>query len=427
MMRRFLSFLLLSFFLAVGCGWGQRDRFVTVDDGQLVRNGAPYYFVGTNFWYGPILGSVGEGGNRERLAAELDSLKAMGVDNLRILVGADAGGANARSVYPCLQGPSGELNDTLLDGLDYMMAELEKRDMLAVLYLTNSWDWSGGYTYYLKRIGYDDAPSSTEQYQAYVDFSANFLREQQAQSLFFDFVKKIVTRTNRYTQQPYTDSPAIMAWQICNEPRPFSKDTKKAFAAWISQTARLIKQLDPHHLVSTGTEGLYGCESDELLLEQISNDLNVDYLTLHIWPVNWRWSSAGSLYTALPNVFVKSEGYLNLHLRMAQKLQKPLVIEEFGYPRNQNFRQPETGTSYRDAFYNFIFNKVVESKRQGGVIAGCNFWGWGGAGRSRAADWQRGDDFLCDPPHETQGWYSVYDSDTTTIRLIEKTAAALRQ
>ena len=27
----------------------------------------PYYYVGTNFWYGAILGSEGQGGNRERL------------------------------------------------------------------------------------------------------------------------------------------------------------------------------------------------------------------------------------------------------------------------------------------------------------------------------------------------------------------------
>ena len=51
----------------------------------------PYYFIGTNFWYGPILGSTGQGGNRTRLCAELDSLKALGVNNLRILAGADAG------------------------------------------------------------------------------------------------------------------------------------------------------------------------------------------------------------------------------------------------------------------------------------------------------------------------------------------------
>ncbi len=40
-------------------------------------------------WYGAILGSTGRGGNRERLAAELDLLQSIGVGNLRVLVGAD--------------------------------------------------------------------------------------------------------------------------------------------------------------------------------------------------------------------------------------------------------------------------------------------------------------------------------------------------
>ena len=34
--------------------------------------------------------------------------------------------------------------------------------------------------------------------------------------------------------------------------------------------------------------------------------------------------------------------------------------------------------------------------------------------------WQAGDDYLCDPPHEPQGWYSVFDNDTTTIETIKK-------
>lgn len=422
--KLFVSILLLTFAIF---GWAASPgRFVSVRGGHLFKNGTPYYFVGTNMWYAPILGSTGEGGDRNRLLRELDSLKAIGVDNLRILVGPDAGGKNAQSVYPYLQQADGSLNDTLLDGLDFLLKEMEQRDMLAVLYLNNSWDWSGGYTYYLKRAGMDDAPNSTQEYQAYTDFAANFLRQQQAQEAFADFVRKIVTRTNRYTQQPYTDSPAIMSWQICNEPRPFAQDTKEAFAAWISQTAKLIKQLDPNHLVSTGSEGLYGCESDKQLLEQVCNDLNIDYLTIHIWPVNWQWASPGSLYSALPNVYVKAGEYIDLHVRLAQKIQKPLVIEEFGYPRNQNFRLSDTPTSYRDAFYNFIFSKVLESKKQAGNIAGCNFWGWGGAGRPSSKNWQRGNDYLCDPPHEPQGWYSVYNSDSTTVRLIQKYAQALR-
>ena len=71
-----------------------KEAFISVEGTQLMRGGKPYYFIGTNFWYAPILGSTGEGGNRERLCKELDALKALGIENLRILAGADAGTAD---------------------------------------------------------------------------------------------------------------------------------------------------------------------------------------------------------------------------------------------------------------------------------------------------------------------------------------------
>lgn len=57
----------------------ERDVFtiIQVKNGQFIRNGQPYYYIGANFWYGAILASEGTGGNRERLHRELDSLKAI--------------------------------------------------------------------------------------------------------------------------------------------------------------------------------------------------------------------------------------------------------------------------------------------------------------------------------------------------------------
>jgi mannan endo-1,4-beta-mannosidase len=38
------------------------------------------------------------------------------------------------------------------------------------------------------------------------------------------------------------------------------------------------------------------------------------------------------------------------------------------------------------------------------------------------ANWTQGDDFIGDPPHEPQGWYSVYDKDNSTLEIIKKYA-----
>ena len=103
---------------------GTKDSFVSVDNGHFIHNGKPYYFVGTNFWYGAILGSEGQGGNRQRLCAELDSLKSIGIDNLRILVGSDGERGVKTKVEPTLQIAPGVYNDTIFAGLDYLLMEM---------------------------------------------------------------------------------------------------------------------------------------------------------------------------------------------------------------------------------------------------------------------------------------------------------------
>ena len=119
--------------------------FVRVENGHFMRGDKPYYYVGTNFWYGAILASEGQGGNRERLVCELDEMKRMGIDNLRILIGSDGVRGVKTKVEPTLQEAPGVYNDTILAGLDYLLMEMGKREMVAVLYLNHSWEWRGGY------------------------------------------------------------------------------------------------------------------------------------------------------------------------------------------------------------------------------------------------------------------------------------------
>ena len=60
--------VLMSIVMAMAaCGLSAQTDFVQVKDGHFVRHGEPYYYVGTNFWYGAILGSEGQGGDRKRL------------------------------------------------------------------------------------------------------------------------------------------------------------------------------------------------------------------------------------------------------------------------------------------------------------------------------------------------------------------------
>ena len=125
-------------------------------------------------------------------------------------------------VQPSLQVAPGVYNDTILAGLDYFMNELRKRDMTAVLYLNNSWEWSGGYSVYLQWSGHGKAVvPAIDGWPAYMEYVKQFQQSDSAKVLFANYVKDIVTRTNRYNQIKYVDDPTLMSWQIGNEPRAF--------------------------------------------------------------------------------------------------------------------------------------------------------------------------------------------------------------
>ena len=422
MKKQFLLLTVLLFLLGACAPKPAEHSFIKVNaDGQFVRDGKPYYFVGANFWYGAILGSEGEGGNRERLHKELDFLKSIGINNLRVLVGADGENGIKTRVEPSLQVAPGVYNDTILAGLDYFMNELRERDMTAVLYLNNSWEWSGGYSVYLQWSGHGDAVvPAVDGWPAYMEYVKQFPKSDSAKALFANHVNYIVSRTNRYNQIKYVDDPTIMSWQIGNEPRAFSDENKEPFARWMADVAAQIKSLDPNHMVSSGSEGAWGCEMDMNLFEKIHADPNINYLNIHIWPYNWSWVKADSLKELLPCAKENTKKYIDDHMVIARKYSKPIVLEEFGFPRDGFSFSKEAPTTARDEYYRYVFDLIRQDRESGGLFAGCNFWAWGGfAGQNPDhVFWEKGDDYTGDPAQEQQGLNSVFATDST-IEIIK--------
>lgn len=422
MKKQFLLLTVLLFLLGACAPKPAEHSFIKVNaDGQFVRDGKPYYFVGANFWYGAILGSEGEGGNRERLHKELDFLKSIGINNLRVLVGADGENGIKTRVEPSLQVAPGVYNDTILAGLDYFMNELRERDMTAVLYLNNSWEWSGGYSVYLQWSGHGEAVvPAVDGWPAYMEYVKQFPKSDSAKALFANHVNYIVSRTNRYNQIKYVDDPTIMSWQIGNEPRAFSDENKEPFARWMADVAAQIKSLDPNHMVSSGSEGSWGCEMDMSLFEKIHADPNINYLNIHIWPYNWGWVKADSLTELLPRAKENTKKYIDDHMVIARKYSKPIVLEEFGFPRDGFSFSKEAPTTARDEYYRYVFDLIRQDRESGGLFAGCNFWAWGGfAGQNPDhVFWEKGDDYTGDPAQEQQGLNSVFATDST-IEIIK--------
>lgn len=420
-MKRVLAGLILLIALS-GCGNSQKDDFVTVTDGIFHVGGEPYYYIGANYWYGAILGSHGEYGDRERLIRELEHMKSIGIDNLRVLVGAEGPDNEPFRVTPALLLSSGEYNDDLLDGLDFLLSEMNKRGQRAILYLNNAWDWSGGFSQYVSWNGgglipYPNVPPNT--WPQFMSFSGQFNSCEPCIDMFEEHIRFIVSRTNAYTGVKYTEDPAIMTWEIANEPRAFSDANIPAFESMIKRIAALLQELDENHLVTTGTEGRHGCERSIELFERIHADPNIDYLTIHIWPKNWGWLNITNISESLDSAIYKTNQYMDEHLTVAKKLGKPIVLEEFGLPRDSHGFSPEESTVSRDTYYRNAFEAIVDNLSMRGPLTGCNIWAYSGEGRAAEGriHWQPGDEYMGDPPQEEQGLNSVFDTDST-IELI---------
>ena len=438
-MKHFLSILsVLAVAMLVSChdvGQSNTKDFVTVRDGKFYRGADEYKFIGANFWYGAVLASEGQGGDRERLVKELDLMQEVGITNVRVLVGGEGPDTVASHVVPVLQPEPGVYNDTILQGLDYLIAELEKREMTAVLFLNNSWEWSGGYGAYLEWAGCGPVPDWSDWGIAQA-YHCQFVKNDKAKAMAEQHVRFIVTRTNTVTGAPYTESPAIMAWELANEPRAFARDsvTKACFANWVEEQAKLIKSLDSNHLVTTGSEGLEGCEEDPELFRQVHAFPEIDYVCIHIWPYNWHWlgpasgpleiglarNGETSVVDSVAYAARKTRAYMDTCWDVVKNLDKPMVLEEFGYPRDGYRIEPGSPTMGRDVYYAYVLGLLSEGKLQG-----CCFWAWGGYAQPQHVRWQRWDDYVGDPAQEEQGLNAVFACDSTTLNVIRMSAESL--
>jgi len=426
----FLYCVILQLTLSCAAQKTQEPQRITVKGTQFYKGSQPYHYIGANYWYGALLAAK-VGGDRKRLGIELDQLKANGVDNLRILVGAEAG-THDFTVTPALQPKQGVYDQNQLDGLDYLLAEMRKRNMYAVLYLNNNWEWSGGMAQYLEWNGYGTLPNPNikpNTWPQFMDYVKQFHKCEPCQQAFNNHIKYILGRTNAYTKIKYTDDAAIMSWQIANEPRVFTADNEEAFTTWLNKVADVIDNLDKNHLICTGSEGKAGSADDIAIYERTHNNPKIDYLTMHIWPKNWNWYDYKNAKETLPRAIANTLAYIEEHEAVAQRLDKPLVLEEFGLAREGESLDRKTGTAVRDTFYSAIFNRLQESVANKKAFTALNFWGYGGTGANNPANgkWAKGDAFTADPPQEPQGLNTVFSTDISTLRLINDFNAKIRK
>lgn len=430
-----ISICIMVFFLISLCltttALGQTNTdFITVKNKQLIKNGQPYYYLGTNFWAAMNLGIANNPNYRARLIRELDQLQSLGINNLRIMAASEGPDTEPWRMSPALQPELGIYNEDLLKGLDFLLVEMKKRNMVGVLYLNNMWPWSGGFAQYINWITGETIPypppAENGKWLKYMKFSARFFKNKTAQAAYFKHLEVIINRTNSINDIPYKADPTIMAWQLANEPRAIISNWK--YRKWIKKTAAFIKSLDQNHLVSIGSEGnAFVPFSTKFKKEHRIK--NIDYATMHIWIQNWGWYDPTKPEKTYQKSLDKAKKYIKKHIGLANKLKMPVVLEEFGIARDMESYASISPTTYRDNYYQEVFDLIHQSAKNGQPIAGCNFWAWGGEGRPRKPKtvWKVGDEFIGDPPFEYQGWYSIYDKDSSTLEVIKEYATKMNR
>jgi hypothetical protein len=191
--------------------------------------------------------------NEFELTDALESVRQMGGTVARTYVlsvrrqGSDMGD----HVY--VRGP-GEFNEEAFRTLDLALEIARRKGVRLIIPLVDNWKWQGGVGEYAAFRG--------KQPQ-------DFWTDEQIIRDFEQTVRHALTRVNSRTGVAYRNDPAIFGWETGNE--------LESKPEWTRRIARLMKELDPNHLVIDG-DSLHGIPEWSL------DDPNVDVITTHHYP-----------------------------------------------------------------------------------------------------------------------------------------------
>lgn len=261
------------------------------------RSGTKFTVGGRNFstafanqfylWYKPAF-----------MANEiLADAKQMGLDTIRLFAFCEA---NSKDGY-CFQPARGQYDEATFEKLDYVIFQARRLRVRLILPLVNNWDDNFGgmrqYVNWVKQAYPNEIPedlrepwletvnvntlvSGSEAFNRYQRYHDLFYTNPHARQWYQDYVTYVLNRVNRYTRRAYKDEPAILMWELANEPRAHSDPTGQTLHAWVADMAAFIKARDPNHLLSTGSEGWYhdpGQPADW----RYNGSLGADYLADH--------------------------------------------------------------------------------------------------------------------------------------------------
>lgn len=299
---------------------GELHGFITARGDQLYDGDKPFRFISFNIPnlqliednFAPAAKTAWAWPDEFELNDALSSVRQMGGTVARTYVlsvrreGSDMGD----HVY--VRGP-GDFNEEAFRSLDLALEAANRHGVRLLIPLVDNWKWQGGIGEYAAFRGKPPEAFWTDE-QVIADFEAT--------------VRHVLTRVNSRTGVAYRDDPAILGWETGNE--------LDATPAWTARIARLIKSLDPNHLVIDGYS-LHGVREESLA------DPNVDVVTTHHYPN----VGNGDYVQPIREARAKSRG------------RKPYFVGEFGF-----IPPKEVGA---------VFDEVINNGTSGALLWSLRF------------------------------------------------------
>ncbi|GAB4813993.1 hypothetical protein N2152v2_001039 [Parachlorella kessleri] len=236
-----------------------------------------------------------------------------------------------------LQQEPGRYNETAWKGFDLVLHTAAQHGIKVILTLSD----------YHSQFG--EGQSGIEPYLQWVLGSYNlsgttvldFYTGERAKLLFKANMCRMATRVNSITGRAYRDDPAVLGWELINEPSTQSE----VIASWAAEMSDFMKCVDPNHLVSVGLEGYFGeTDSDELLKanpgawvlcegaswSQVAALPHIDFNTAHMYQtMRGSWDEATKTTCGFECSMRWFVPWIESHVNASSK---PFVLEEFQQP-----------------------------------------------------------------------------------------------
>ncbi|KGN52650.1 mannan endo-1,4-beta-mannosidase 1 [Cucumis sativus] len=336
--------------------------FVGVQDGHFQLNGSPFLFNGFNSYW--MMSVATDPNQRNKVTQVFRDAAAAGLTVCRTWAFND-GGFHALQISP------GVYDESVFQGLDFVIFEARKYGIRMILSLVNNFKDYGGRAAYVRW-----AEAAGVQVHDEDDFYTNQL----IKTYYKNHVQKVLSRKNTMNGLIYMEDATIMGWELMNEPRCQVDSSGNTVNRWVEEMGSYVKSIDKQHLVGIGMEGFYGDSSPNKIkanpgsfkfgTDFITNNLNkaIDFATIHAYPDAWLpGKSEGTKMAFL-------EEWIALHWTDSKTiLKKPLIFEEFGKSiRDQN--QTSSSVRDRDAFLSKVFSIIYNLARNGATMAGGLVW-----------------------------------------------------